>query len=331
MTTAEKEELDIQFLYRGEDLWQFRFGERSENYHTKSFSDSGRHSDESLEEARNYRNEFFKAHPEFLALRSPVRTQLPSNNTTGILGVNFTEPTLPSGNLAPGWQMTCPRPNGGEPVTKRFSVRKHGEARALMMAVQARREATLELLKAEKLPIAAKPFQHLIEEYDDIIAELKESIEKDSKSELLSIIHEAQLDATSKQGQIQIRLGHHRFRRMVIGRWQGCCAITGVDILVDAAHIKPWRKASNFDRINPYNGIALSLLYHRAFDLGYISFGDDGAILVSEKYRERLLRMGMNLSVKISGLTEDHQPYLEHHRKQIFQNNKLLGSPSSSP
>ena len=193
-----------------------------------------------------------------------------------------------------------------------------------MMAVQARREATLELLKAEKLPVAAKPFQHLIDEYDDIIAELKESIEKDSKSELLSIIQEAQLDATSKQGQIQMRLGQHRFRRMVIGRWQGCCAVTGVDILVDAAHIKPWRKASNFDRINPYNGIALSPLYHRAFDLGYISFGDDGSVLVSEKYRERLLRMGMNLSVKISGLTDDHQPYLEHHRKHLFQEHKLV-------
>ncbi|HZL77434.1 MAG TPA: hypothetical protein VFC17_01115 [Candidatus Limnocylindrales bacterium] len=238
MTTSEKEQLDIQYLYRGEDLWQFRFGERTENYHTKSFSDSGRHSDESLEEARNYRNEFFKAHPEFLALRAPFRTQLPSNNRTGILGVNYSETTLPSGTIARGWQMTCPRPDSPEPATKRFSVRKFGETQALMMAVQARREATLELLRAEE-PVAAKPLQHLIDEYDDIISELKDSLEKDGKSELLNIIQEARLDATTKQVQIQMRLGHHRFRRMVIGRWQGCCAVTGVDILVDAAHIKP--------------------------------------------------------------------------------------------
>jgi hypothetical protein len=319
MTTAEKEQLDIQLLYRGVNLWQFRFGEGSENYHTKSFSDSGRHSDESLEEARNYRNDFFKAHPEFLELKAPFRTQLPSNNSTGILGVNYTERTLPSGNKAPGWQMTCPSAESDEPVTARFSVRKYGETQALLKAVQARREATIELLQAEKLPTAAKPLQHLIDEYDDIISELKESIDRDGERELLSIIKEARLDATSKQGQIQMRLGHHRFRRMVIGHWQGCCAVTGVDILVDAAHIKPWRKASNFDRINPYNGIALSPLYHRAFDLHYISFGNDGSILVSEKFRERLLRMGMNLSAKILGLTEDHQPYLEHHRK-VFSN-----------
>ncbi|MGD0348788.1 MAG: HNH endonuclease [Verrucomicrobiota bacterium] len=344
MTTWEKEQLDIQYLYRVENAWQFRFGERTENYHTKSFADSGRHSDASLEEARKYRNDFFKAHPELLSGRPPFRIQLPRNNRTGILGVNYSETTLPSGTIARGWQMTCPRPGSVEPVTARFSVRKFGETQALMMAVQARRDATLEIIRAEESPVAAKPLQRLIDEYDDIIAELKDSLEKDDKSELLSIIQEARLDATSKQVQIQMRLGHHRFRRLVIGRWQGCCAVTGVDILVDAAHIKPWRIASNFDRINPYNGIALSSLYHRAFDLGYISFGDDGSILVSEKYRERLLRMGMNLSVKISGLTDDHQLYLDHHRKHLFQDHKkpvsrppisagaaLPPSPSSPP
>jgi hypothetical protein len=194
MTTAEKEQLDIQLLYRGVNLWQFRFGEGSEHYHTKSFSDSGRHSDESLEEARNYRNEFFKAHPEFLELRAPFRTQLPSNNSTGILGVNYTERTLPSGNKAPGWQMTCPSAESDEPVTARFSVRKYGETQALLKAVQARREATIELLQAEKLPTAAKPLQHLIDEYDDIISELKESIDREDESELLSIIKEARMD-----------------------------------------------------------------------------------------------------------------------------------------
>jgi hypothetical protein len=33
--------------------------------------------------------------------------------------------------------------------------------------------------------------------------------------------------------------------------------------------------------------------------------------------------MGMNLSGKILGLTEDHQPYLEHHRKDYFKHQQL--------
>lgn len=60
MTSAEKEQLGIQYLYRGENLWQLRIAEHTPDYHTKSFSDSGRHSDVSLQEAREYRDCFLK-------------------------------------------------------------------------------------------------------------------------------------------------------------------------------------------------------------------------------------------------------------------------------
>ncbi|MGH7953961.1 MAG: HNH endonuclease, partial [Limisphaerales bacterium] len=179
--------------------------------------------------------------------------------------------------------------------------------------------ATLELSQASDLPNIQSSLKQLIGEYDDIIAELQESLGKDCNSELLNIIQEARLDATSKRTEIQIRLGQHRFRRMVLQHWQNCCAVTGANILINASHIKPWRHASNFDRINPYNGLALSPIYDRAFDLGYISFSDDGLILASPTFREQLLRLGINLCVQIAGLTEDHCPYLEYHRKYVFR------------
>lgn len=320
MTTKEKEELDIVWLYRIERGWQFRIGESKPYAHSKSFFDSGRHSDVSLEEARNYRNTYLAAHPALRASKTPVWLQLPKHNSSGILGVNYTEQVLPSGNLNAAWQMTCPRPNGQTPKTTRFAVLKHGgETRALMLAVEARREATRELMSTAKSPEVVRCLQQLIGEYDDIVAELKQSLADGKDSELLTIIREARLDATSKQAQITIRIGHHRFRRLVLEHWKARCAVTGADILVDASHIKPWRICSDFDRINPYNGIALSPLYHRAFDLRYISFADDGSILVAEAFREQLLRIGMNLSARITGLTEDHRPYLEHHRKHIFR------------
>jgi hypothetical protein len=323
MTSAEKEQLDIQYLYRTENAWQFRVGERTPDYHTKSFADAGRHSDASLQEAREYRNDFFEKNPHLRPSRPILRRQLQKNNRTGIIGVNYAETKLPSGTIHRSWQMTCPHPTHGskKPKTAAFSIVKHGDAGALMMAVQARRDATLEFESVAQTREDHEDIKSLVGEYDDIIAELRESIEKGSDSPLLAIIQEARLDATSKRSEITVRLGQHRFRRLVLERWQSRCAATGADILVTAAHIKPWQVASNFDRINPDNGIALSLLYHRAFDLGYISFADDGTVLVSEVYRERLLKVGLNLSVKVSGLTEDHRPFLEHHRKQIFQKN----------
>ena len=318
MTSKDKGELDIQYLYRGENLWQFRIAEGTPLYHTKSFSDSGRHNDVSLEEARSYRNAYLAAHPELLDMRLPLRIRLQKNNRTGIVGVNYSETTLPSGTVACDWQMTCPRPGGGTPKTARFSARKFGESRALMMAVQARREATREFRQAQKSPGIIAALDQLIDEYEDIIAELQQSLTDDSESKLLSIIREARLDATSKRTEIHVRLGQHRFRRLVLVRWEGRCAITGADILVEASHIKPWRLASNFDRINPDNGIALSLLYHRAFDLGYISFADDGSMLVSEAVRDQLVRVGMNLSARIAGFTDGHSPFLQHHRTAVF-------------
>ena len=332
MTSAEKEQLDIQYLYRTENAWQFRVGERTPDYHTKSFADAGRHSDVSLQEAREYRNNFFEKNPHLRPSRPILRRQLQKNNRTGIIGVNYAETKLPSGTIHRSWQMTCPHPTHGskKPRTAAYSIVKHGDARALMMAVQARRDATLEFEAVAQSDEDHQDIKSLVGEYDDIIAELRESIEKGSESPLLAIIQEARLDATSKRSEISVRLGQHRFRRLVLERWQGRCAATGADILVTAAHIKPWQIASNFDRINPDNGIALSLLYHRAFDLGYISFADGGTILVSEAYRERLLQIGLNLSVKISGLTEDHRPFLEHHRKQIFQGAKESLAPSGA-
>ena len=319
MTPAEKQQLNIQYLYRTENAWQFRVGERTQDYHTKSFPDAGRHSDISLDEARAYRDEYFIAHPHLRAFKPLLRLRLQRNNRSGIIGVNYTETKLPSGNIAQDWQMTCPRPGGGPPKTAGFSIKKYGETGALMMAVQARREATVEFLRIADSEDSRASIENLIGEYDDIIAELQASIKSGCDSALLAIIREARLDATSKRSEINARLGHHRFRRMVLDRWNKRCAATGSDIFVDASHIKPWRDCADFDRINPDNGIALSTLYHKAFDEGYVSFADDGLLLVSEEFRKRLERLGMNLSLRIEGLTEDHQPFLNHHRRYIFR------------
>ena len=76
MTTEEKEQLDISWLYRLDSGnthgWQFRIAEGTPDAHTKLFSDSRRHSDISLQEAREYRNAYLAAHPKLRAARTPV-------------------------------------------------------------------------------------------------------------------------------------------------------------------------------------------------------------------------------------------------------------------
>lgn len=323
MTTEEKEEMGIAWLYRLDSGnthgWQFRIAEGTKDAHSKLFSDSGRHTDAALVDACKYRDTYLAAHPELLASSAPVWLRLPKHNRSGILGVNYSETTLPSGTRYTSWQMTCPRPEGGTPRTARYSVAKFGETQALMMAVEARRDATRDLLLATESKQVARAIQQLIGDYDDIVSELRKSVSSGNDSELLTIIREARLDATSKQAEIRVRLGQHRFRRLVMAHWSGRCAVTGASILLAASHIKPWRDSSDFDRINPYNGLALSALYDHAFDAGYITFTEDGRLLAAPAYQSELERVGISLSARISAITADHHPYLRHHRDVVFR------------
>ena len=52
-------------------------------------------------------------------------------------------------------------------------------------------------------------------------------------------------------------------------------------MLLNASHIKPWAVCSDQERLDTFNGFLLSPTYDKAFDNGYISFNDEGIILLS--------------------------------------------------
>jgi predicted restriction endonuclease len=71
------------------------------------------------------------------------------------------------------------------------------------------------------------------------------------------------------------------------------CAITGIetkDFLV-AAHIVPWSKDQSI-RLDPSNGICLSLVVDRAFEKGYLRIEDDHTIRIDwdKVGKDRVLR-----------------------------------------
>lgn len=62
-----------------------------------------------------------------------------------------------------------------------------------------------------------------------------------------------------------------------------CCAITGLttkDFLI-ASHIVPWSEDQDI-RLDPSNGICLSLMVDRAFEKGYLTIDDDLTIRIDE-------------------------------------------------
>lgn len=117
------------------------------------------------------------------------------------------------------------------------------------------------------------------------------------------------------------RVGQGRFRAAVISYWGGC-AVTDCQApqLLAASHIKPWCDCTNAERLDPFNGLLLSPNLHVVFDLGLITFADDGTLLVSSRAAMPILHsLGVHAGLRINRLAPQHLEYLGFHRKRVFQ------------
>jgi predicted restriction endonuclease len=130
------------------------------------------------------------------------------------------------------------------------------------------------------------------------------------------------LDRTDKDSIIKSRIGQGIFRDGVIQLW-GSCAVTDLKNLsvLRASHIKPWRDSTNQERLDPLNGLLLQPTLDHLFDMGLITFGNDGIIRISDKLsKEDILKLHLSNDVKLHKLPEGVMPYMEYHRNYIFNN-----------
>ena len=84
--------------------------------------------------------------------------------------------------------------------------------------------------------------------------------------------------------QTTVRTGQNIFRAAVLSAYDGKCCITGLSMpaLIVASHIVPWRH-DKLNRLNPRNGLALSVLHDKAFDAGFITIDSEMTVRVSQK------------------------------------------------
>jgi hypothetical protein len=141
-------------------------------------------------------------------------------------------------------------------------------------------------------------------------------------------LFERDVSATARDALISSRLGQGGFRESLIALWSGMCAVTGLsnkELLV-ASHIKPWRDASDQERLDPYNGLLLSPGYDKLFDAGWITFGGNGLIMLSYRVDASVVNaMCIRRDAKILGLTSKHVLYLAYHREKVFLGTSRTG------
>lgn len=117
-----------------------------------------------------------------------------------------------------------------------------------------------------------------------------------------------------RDGQIQYKQKlYEQFKR---------CPFTKIDDtrLLIASHIKPWAICNNNEKTDVSNGLLLSPLFDKLFDRGFISFKDNGELIISDWLsEENKNRIDFNYDIENLNLTPERKSYLEYHRSYVLK------------
>lgn len=136
------------------------------------------------------------------------------------------------------------------------------------------------------------------------------------ENEILSIEEEKESQGTKRVR----RLKQNAYRTALLENMPFCpFTMVADDRLLVACHIKPFADCESDDeRYDPKNGITMTPTFHTLFDLGFISFEDDGRLLISP-FLSNITKKRLNIKEgdKIR-LQSGSGKYLEYHRNNIF-------------
>jgi hypothetical protein len=131
------------------------------------------------------------------------------------------------------------------------------------------------------------------------------------------------ISETEKHQLILARRGQGQFRKNV-QQLERRCRVTRVDQPehLRASHCKPWRDCeSAVERLSGENGLLLTPSIDHLFDRGFISFENNGELLISPvAHRPSLIRMGVPVDerLNVGSFSEGQRQFLEFHRNRVL-------------
>lgn len=325
---------DRKYLKRrdknNEHSWQFQF-EREPIMESKNFSDS-KYGSKNLayQAARDHRDTFLHNAYELgvldqnhVSLRHsvPLILSLSPRNTSGIVGVSREHRTRKDRKNPEVCWVANYQDETGKNKQKQFSINRLGEKEAIYQAILYRRNFVNNFLEVAKSSIKHEQIEKHINELDSLLAYISTLHQDADVFFFLGTINNPLLSPTTKQNMLNVRIGQQRFRKLVLDMWSHKCAITGAINFITASHIKPWSTSDNHERLDPFNGLALSPVYDKAFDAGLISFDNEGKIIISKHLMHDATLLGISGQERINNLNFLHKKYLDYHRKMQFKLN----------
>lgn len=127
------------------------------------------------------------------------------------------------------------------------------------------------------------------------------------------------LPETQREQLVRARVGQGIFRALVLLR-DPVCRVTGVaeKRFLRASHIKPWRESDNIERLDGNNGIMLSPHVDALFDLGFMSFEDNGRIIIRKDLDKEVLRKwSIRADSSAKPFSQSQRKYLALHRDKV--------------
>lgn len=168
--------------------------------------------------------------------------------------------------------------------------------------------------------------EELIYISEQILAQ-KENVPIEKKYEKL-LLDLKDYSGETKIREVKTRVNQSVFRQMVLSNYDNKCAISGIDLpqLLLASHIVPWSENKE-QRLNPENGICLSSLYDKAFDIGLIGITTNHSVIFSNTLKQKNQSLYFqtyfapieNQSIAIPTKFFPRKEFLEFHLDTIFQ------------
>ncbi len=104
------------------------------------------------------------------------------------------------------------------------------------------------------------------------------------------------------------------------------CPLCGIDLphMLIASHIKPFRDCAHiYEAVDHHNGLLLCRNHDYLFDQGYLSFSDQGSLIISQELtgKEDMTPYHLNpdFTLPKQFITPSRRLFLDYHRRNIFK------------
>lgn len=161
-------------------------------------------------------------------------------------------------------------------------------------------------------------FRIFIDYRDDLVP-----FESPEETKAVEEIQESELSPTEKEVLTRARVGQGQYREKLLEECPFCpFTLVNDERLLVASHIKPWRRSTNTEKIDPKNGFALTPTFDALFDKGFITFNDDKTLVVSpwlSPMNQKRLGVYTGKLIEKLPLDDQRKVYLQYHRDYVFK------------